>query len=498
MWWDPRPLMLGALCVMTLAPPVAGCGHRPAAPAAAAPPPPPAVPSAAPPPPTLTGTRIAATAAGALVIDADSGALFAIDRDGRATAQVPIARDAGLLAHDPVRGIVFVADRGSDRLVVVDARRMVAIDAWPTPAEPFGVALTPDRATVLVTTIADRTLIALDARSGAEQWRAALSREPRGVAVSPGGTHVLVSSIATGALDDVALAAPHPVTTIPFDLECDRCEPGTVFARGSGGVIFLDAHRAVASFQREVPESSFVRTSGYGGAAFAPPVTHHLAFLSFPDHGLGAPIQAVAQVAQHQPRALVWDPGGDALYVAGLGSDSLLHLPGLTRATTDGVEASASDAVLRARGRCGPDGFAITADRDLLVVRRMHGTGLARSQVETLVAYLEALPPPRTPTRDPAAVARGRDIFDNAGGCTTCHEGTLYTDGALHTFTGMPTAADTPSLIGLAASAPYFHDGSAETLDDLLRGFGTARDMADLSSLTLAQREDLKAFLETR
>jgi hypothetical protein len=57
--------------------------------------------------------------------------------------------------------------------------------------------------------------------------------------------------------------------------------------------------------------------------------------------------------------------------------------------------------------------------------------------------------------------------------------------------------ADTPSLIGLAASAPYYHDGSADSLDTLLRGGGAGHGMVDPSRFDRTQRRDLVAFLES-
>ena len=57
--------------------------------------------------------------------------------------------------------------------------------------------------------------------------------------------------------------------------------------------------------------------------------------------------------------------------------------------------------------------------------------------------------------------------------------------------------ADTPSLVGVAASAPYYHDGSAEDLDALMRNFGTVRNIADFDALTVPQKADLKAYLES-
>ena len=57
--------------------------------------------------------------------------------------------------------------------------------------------------------------------------------------------------------------------------------------------------------------------------------------------------------------------------------------------------------------------------------------------------------------------------------------------------------SDTPSLLGIAASAPYFHDGSAATIEALLRDRGAVHGMADTAKLTDEQVADLTAFLET-
>jgi cytochrome c peroxidase len=57
---------------------------------------------------------------------------------------------------------------------------------------------------------------------------------------------------------------------------------------------------------------------------------------------------------------------------------------------------------------------------------------------------------------------------------------------------------DTPSLLGLAASAPYFHDGSAATLEMVLRDRASVHGMSEPAThLTDAQVADLTAFLET-
>src|SRR5262245_54801689 len=55
----------------------------------------------------LTGSRIAAVGDGALVIDADSGALIRTDKAGKNVAQLAIGTDAGLLAFDAVASVAY-------------------------------------------------------------------------------------------------------------------------------------------------------------------------------------------------------------------------------------------------------------------------------------------------------------------------------------------------------------------------------------------------------
>src|SRR5579863_7480070 len=100
----------------------------------------------------LTSSRIAALSDGALVIDEDSGELIRADVQGKPLAKLPIGRQAGLLAYDPHTKRAFVADRVSNRLAIVEVGNdLSVVRSIATPVEPYGVALTPDRSTVLVT-----------------------------------------------------------------------------------------------------------------------------------------------------------------------------------------------------------------------------------------------------------------------------------------------------------------------------------------------------------
>lgn len=140
--------------------------------------------------------------------------------------------------------------------------------------------------------------------------------------------------------------------------------------------------------------------------------------------------------------------------------------------------------------------------------------------------------------RKRAQIARGQELFNNpnrgGGSCLGCHNaknngsninGTLFDIGAsraefrqrdmpLYTVRNKATGevrkttdpgralrsgswADmdrfkTPSLRGLSARAPYFHNGIADTLEDVVRHYEEALGFV----FTRKEREDLVAFLE--
>lgn len=119
--------------------------------------------------------------------------------------------------------------------------------------------------------------------------------------------------------------------------------------------------------------------------------------------------------------------------------------------------------------------------------------------------------PPSPAGLDAAAVARGRTIFTGAGKCASCHVGDALTDvnnGKLHTPTEVGQSAAyaqrsatklyrTTPLRGLyrppQLQGPYFHDGSAATLDDVVNHY------VPLLGLTLSaqQKADLVAYLKS-
>lgn len=91
----------------------------------------------------------------------------------------------------------------------------------------------------------------------------------------------------------------------------------------------------------------------------------------------------------------------------------------------------------------------------------------------------------------PVAAIAGFELFSDRAGCAVCHAPPLYSDNSFHAVAGKldggdPASRDpgraratgqasddgafkTPGLRGVALTAPYFHDGSAQTLEDVIR-----------------------------
>jgi DNA-binding beta-propeller fold protein YncE/mono/diheme cytochrome c family protein len=132
-------------------------------------------------------------------------------------------------------------------------------------------------------------------------------------------------------------------------------------------------------------------------------------------------------------------------------------------------------------------------------VGRLGGTGLSPTEVADLQAFLESLPQPIAPTVTNAEViARGKVLFESEQtACAACHSGPGLADGIQHDLATNIGKVDTPSLIGLAHTAPYYHDGSARTLRALLTDKGSIHDMGSTAHLSEAELGDLIAYLES-
>ena len=134
---------------------------------------------------------------------------------------------------------------------------------------------------------------------------------------------------------------------------------------------------------------------------------------------------------------------------------------------------------------------------------------LVKHKLKPLREYQFSLGTPAAPADgfDASAAERGRTVFQGAGKCATCHIPPLYTDvnrGILHRpeETGMDAAYAqrtttkryrTTPLRALWQHPPYFHDGSAATLRDVVDHYDSFLSLR----LTEDQKQDLVEFLNS-
>ena len=152
---------------------------------------------------------------------------------------------------------------------------------------------------------------------------------------------------------------------------------------------------------------------------------------------------------------------------------------------------------------------ALSAFIDHTTVLRMGGTGLTIEEAANLAAFMDGAPAADNPhhlASPTAAQLRGAEVFQQAN-CQSCHAGeamtlnTMANVGTLQatdtTRMGQLTALNTPSLLGLARTAPYLHDGSARTLRDRISQSRTTNQHGLTSGLTDAQIGDLVEYLNS-
>jgi mono/diheme cytochrome c family protein/cytochrome c5 len=184
-----------------------------------------------------------------------------------------------------------------------------------------------------------------------------------------------------------------------------------------------------------------------------------------------------------------------------------------------------------AYGLAGVNSVTFTGDGDrpaywnrYVAVTQMHGHGSFAEprlginvsnppdEVEAKLPALEAYqlslapPPPPAGSFDQSAAARGRVVFEGQGQCATCHTGSAFTDAneRLHQPSETPTDPThaersatkmyrTTPLRGLWQHPPYFHDGSAVGLAEVVERYDAANGLG----LTAEQKTDLVEYLKS-
>ncbi|WP_225409924.1 c-type cytochrome [Stigmatella hybrida] len=149
---------------------------------------------------------------------------------------------------------------------------------------------------------------------------------------------------------------------------------------------------------------------------------------------------------------------------------------------------------------------------DTTVRHRMGGGMVDAFMTAQLTAFMDAAPAPDNPYQREQmteAQIRGSQVFLKAR-CDECHAGQALTNNnQANVGTFVLTGAqpdieavrklglNTPSLLGLARSAPYLHDGSAKTLRERIFQTRYTDQHGKTSQLSDAEVEDLVEFLRT-
>ncbi|MEO7315604.1 MAG: hypothetical protein ABIW47_10485 [Ginsengibacter sp.] len=145
------------------------------------------------------------------------------------------------------------------------------------------------------------------------------------------------------------------------------------------------------------------------------------------------------------------------------------------------------------------------------VVDHREGDDLVTDKLPALQAYQYSIKAPAAPAGsfDATAAARGKVLFVEKGKCASCHAGPLFTDvifnGKLHPQSAS-VAPDkdyvnrsatkqwrvTP-LKGIWQHPPYFHDGSAKTLGDVVARYNQENKL----KLNTSEKADLTEYLKS-
>jgi YVTN family beta-propeller protein len=346
-----------------------------------------------------------------------------------------------------------------------DNRARLLDDPLRGYADPDGVVLTPDRRHTFVACAGADTVLAL--------------RTGRFISANYGNYGAAAPDGQGHGRDDLALTRQYVVARL-----ATQANPRRLALSGDGRTLVVSNHLADSLTVIDAGSFRVLRHVALGGpapdAARRGAVLFHSGRMTF----------------QGQFSCASCHPGG--------GSDGLnWDLP------RDGVGNFLNTRSLLGVRDTAPYGWhgssPTLADRVSGTLRTLQRHEPQGTEVDDLVAYLKTLDPPRPLPRrqaDAAAIARGQALFEGKGRCASCHRGDALHDVTPHDVGTRVTGDnhdrfDTPSLRGVARTAPYLHHGQAQTLEEVFTRYNPQGRHGAAHLLSREELADLVAYLKS-
>ena len=431
-------------------------------------------------------------------------------------------------------------------VTIIDARRQIVVDRRRLRSAHLleGAAFTPDGRAVVVSLVRSRNLVPatqlgrgwmmssgvalIDLAEGGgevqlltDELHAAFS-DPSGVVVSPDGERAYVAAGGGDRLITLDLARARKILAdtpaddldtladnfgVAAELVVERVPTG---ANPRGVVISPDGARvfvanrlddSITVFEAGAATRPATRTISLGGPSSVSRIRRGERVF----HDGRVTFQGQFSCRSCHPEGhsdgLAYDLEPDGLGLNILDNRSLLGLHGTAPFKWNGKNKSLQD-------QCGLR-FATFLSR---------ADPIAGDELDALVAYIESLAPPpnwrgQGGAALEAAVARGRAIFmrtttnkgqpiavDNQ--CATCHPPPLFThrkptDVETKGATDTVAIFDTPHLRDIGRSAPYLHDGRAETLESIWTVHSPNDEHGVTSDLSKEELNDLVEYMKS-